>query len=348
MGKRSLAKLWSWFCWSVSFAAGGLAQAQSSNAVWEWHETTGAVCRDGSPAGYYMRRNPFDDRLVIYLEGGGACFNNLTCGQNPASATQSPGKEGIFADRDDNPVRGWNMVYVPYCTGDIFGGSRRNVTVSGVSGSQQFMGYKNMQLFVEKIREALPDTSQVLLTGVSAGGFGAIFNYSWIQEAYGPTPVVLLDDSGVPLEDAYLRPCLQKTFRTLWGLNEALPKECVTCRNPDGGGLLELANYIRDRYGSSQQGAVLATQDSVLRTFFGFSQNDCRVLIPGMQPALYEQAITSLKKNYLQESIKTFIIPTTTHTFISSNRLYETQEGGQNLASWVEDLIEQQAEDRGP
>ncbi len=348
MVSRSMAKLWSLVCAGFSVFASGSAAAQQLSAAWEWHESTGAVCRDGSPAGYYMRRSAFDDHLVVYLEGGGACFNSLTCGQNPAQATQQPGVEGIFADREDNPVRSWNMVYVPYCTGDIYGGSRRNVSVSGVSGVQQFMGFKNLQLFVQQIQKDLPDVSQVLLTGVSAGGFGAIFNYSWIQESYGPTPVVLLDDSGVPLEDAYLRPCLQKTFRTLWGLNDALPKDCANCRNEDGGGLLGLADYLKDRYGDSQQGAVLSTQDATLRTFFGFSQNDCRVLIPGMAPALYEKAIQSVKANYLNESVKTFIVPGTTHTFISSSRLYETNQGGQTLASWVSDLLKQSAQDRGP
>jgi hypothetical protein len=331
----------------MAMLSAGSAWAQ--DPAWEWHAVEGAKCRDGSEAGYYLRRSALDQRLVIFLEGGGACFNGLTCGQNPANVgNQFPTKEGIFADRDDNPLRGSNFMYVPYCTGDIFGGTRENVAVSGVGGRQNFVGFRNMNLFLEKIQTDLPDLDLVVLSGVSAGGFGAIFNYPHVRERFPEIPVVLIDDSGVPLEDNYLQPCLQRTFRNLWGLNDAIPQDCPSCRAENGGGLVELIRYTQDKYGDQQQGVILSTQDSVLRFFFGFSLNNCRVLFPNMPANTYEAGIRSLKANYLQGSIKSFIVPGTTHTFISSNRFYETKSDGQSIAQWVQDLVDQKAKDKGP
>lgn len=70
--------------------------------TWEWVEVAGATCRDGSPAGFGVRRSTTSDRVVIYLEGGGACFNGESCLANPAAfgaadfATWASGGSGIF------------------------------------------------------------------------------------------------------------------------------------------------------------------------------------------------------------------------------------------------------------
>ena len=53
---------------------------------WTWIPVDGAVCRDGSGTGFGVRPSATgSDKLVIYLEGGGACFNGTTCGINPGS-----------------------------------------------------------------------------------------------------------------------------------------------------------------------------------------------------------------------------------------------------------------------
>ncbi len=53
--------------------------------------------------------------------------------------------------------------------------------------------------------------TKVLLTGISAGGFGAAANYPQVARAFAPVPVYDLDDSGPPgAEDPYLPKCLQQ------------------------------------------------------------------------------------------------------------------------------------------
>ncbi len=345
-----LRTLLSFFAVSTGFWSGaGVAMAQDA-AGWEWQAVTGTECRDGSEAGYFLRRRTFDKRLVVYLEGGGACFNSLTCSQNPkAVGNQMPGKEGIFQERDDNPVTGWNFVHVPYCSGDIYVGTQKDVTVPGVAGKQSFLGYRNIQLILDNLHKMMPDLESVLITGVSAGGFGAIFHYPNVKEKWPDSKVVLLDDSGVPLEDEWLAPCLQKTFRNLWGFDAALPEDCVACKGENGGGLVEYANWLKDRYGAGDKGMILSLQDNTLRFFFGFGLNECRPpLIPSMAAKAFEAGARSLRDRYLSGGIASFVQPGTQHTFIGGKSFYDTKSDGQNISSWVQDLLDNRAVDRGP
>lgn len=327
------------------------AEAQATRvASWEWQAVSGTMCRDGSEAGFFLRRRPFDKNLVVYLEGGGSCFNSLTCLANPKSVgDQYPSAEGIFQERDDNPVHGWNFVHVPYCTGDIFAGTRENVPVPGVIGKQNFVGYRNMQLIMDQLKTMMPELENILVTGVSAGGFGAIFHYPTAKERWPDSKVVLLDDSGIPLEDKWLAPCLQHNFRTLWGMDAALPEECTACRGENGGGLVEFTRYLRDRYGDYDKGMIMSLQDGTMRFFYGFGLNECRPpLFPNFPAKDFEEGVRSLRDNYLQGGIPSFVQSGTHHVYLSGKTFYEVQANGQNLASWVQDLLDHKAEDRGP
>src|SRR5262249_46178950 len=159
-------------------------------------------------------------KLFIYLEGGGACFNGVSCIGNSGSFGSTDfnswktggGTSGIFdATNAANPVKDWNAVYVPYCTGDVHAGNLTGVNISGIGGpqNQSFVGYANVGLYMSRIVPTFTGVTEVLLTGESAGGFGALYNYDRVAQDFCPTPVVLVDDSGPPMSDTYLAPCLQ-------------------------------------------------------------------------------------------------------------------------------------------
>ena len=42
--------------------------------------------------------------------------------------------------KTDLPTKDWNIVYMPYCTGDTFMGTNDNGMIQGVVGAQHFMG----------------------------------------------------------------------------------------------------------------------------------------------------------------------------------------------------------------
>ena len=98
--------------------------------------------------------------------------DGVTCGANPSAvdATDRAGPTAGLFDRSNakNPVKDWNFVYVPYCTGDVFGGTKPNGSVSGVTGTQKFVGYLNTQAFLQR----MPLDFSVALAGMDGADLG--------------------------------------------------------------------------------------------------------------------------------------------------------------------------------
>lgn len=325
---------------------------------WTWVDIPGARCRDGSSTGIGVRLNPASDKVFIYLEGGGACFNGTTCAISLSGFDSKAfgawagtvGKLGIFDTYPpSNPVRDWNAVYVPYCTGDVHVGSVSNKAVPGGPSGQEFVGYENINLYLKRLVPTFAHASQVLLTGVSAGGFGAAFNYDRVASAFCPTPVVLLDDSGPPMADPYLAPCLQKQWRDLWDIDQTLPPSCSGCTGADGGGIVNYASYLSARWPDSRMGLISSTHDSVISTFFGFGHDSCGVPLP-LSGAQFAAGLADLRDGYLASSghWSTYFVNSITHTYLIGPGFYTTKVGDKPLTSWVKELIAGQVSNVAP
>lgn len=326
--------------------------------LWTWVPFTEAKCRDGSPAGIGVRMSPGSKKLFIYLEGGGACFNAATCAISLGSFGKiafdgwagTVGQTGIFDEENLlNPVRDWNAIYVPYCSGDVHAGAATGVDVPGGPQNQAFVGYSNIGHFLSRIVPTFPDAEDVLLTGISAGGFGAAFNYDRVAAAFCPTPVALVDDSGPPMSDTYLAPCLQKQWRELWNLKNTLPAECPACTGPDGGGIVNYVSYLGNKWPQSRLGLISSTHDSVISTFYGFGTANCTqaLPIPGDQ---YAAGLEELRASYLGTSglWGTYFVASTTHTYLLGPGFYFTQVDGVPLTQWIRDLLNGAASNVGP
>ena len=107
--------------------------------TWRYLSIPGTSCRDGSEAGVAVSPSPTSTRVVVYLQGGGACFNQPTCEDNPASVSRrSGGSAGIFDRATREPVA--NDTFVRPVTHDV----------------------------LRRVAATFPATTQVLLTGSSA------------------------------------------------------------------------------------------------------------------------------------------------------------------------------------
>ena len=104
------------------------SEAENALGTWNWIPVDGMNCRAFSGTGIGVRLQENATKLMIYLEGGGACFNDFTCEGNPSAYgnnfffgwTVASGSSGIFSKNNgNNPIQSWNMVYIPYCSGDL-------------------------------------------------------------------------------------------------------------------------------------------------------------------------------------------------------------------------------------
>ncbi|MDG9923354.1 MULTISPECIES: pectin acetylesterase-family hydrolase [unclassified Pseudomonas] len=212
---------------------------------------TGAVCGNGSPYKFFVNRVPNTTNTIIYLEGGGACWDYASCtGQSGIRGARNP--DGIPNDYMSllNPgaslvsplvvrlhpwtrtkPQNWNMIYVPYCTGDIYSGDKVAVYDDPQNQKPPLIwhhnGLRNTRAVVAWLKNNLPRPAQLLTTGCSAGGAGSLTNYVNIRQDMAPTRGFLLDDSGPvfsapPGSDIAQYPSrpLQDHIRAVWGLNE--------------------------------------------------------------------------------------------------------------------------------
>jgi len=110
-------------------------------------------------------------------------------------------------------------------------------TMPGISTPQHFVGYSNMPKIVGHLVPTFgKKVERVVLTGASAGSFGAALNFSMVQDAFGSVRVDPILDSGLPFTDKYMFACMQKRWRAIWGFDASLPSDCKDCFASDGGG----------------------------------------------------------------------------------------------------------------
>lgn len=356
---------------------------------WQWHAIDGAKCRDGSPTGLFVHKGTAS-QLLIFLEGGGACSNVPFCRFNPKNANeilggdgssvlgsaagaiagrQQPGAysnntpAGIFDFANSaNPFKDWSMAYVPYCTGDVHFGTKADATVPGTVGGDardipkhQFLGYRNMEKIIGRLQPTFSSSTKVVVTGSSAGSFGAALNFSMIQDAFGNTPVTIIGDSGVPFEDQYMFTCMQKKWRETWGL--ALPSDCEECKRADGGGLLGLADFLIRKHPKAKLSIVSSMQDEVMRLFFSVGLQNCAnyetadpvaITVGQLDPNVYMPAdqytggLNALLSKYKSTGrMATFFMPGQIHQHIFRPSFYTTSAGGTTLAKFVGDFVNQ-------
>ncbi|MCH8499406.1 MAG: pectinacetylesterase family protein [Marinobacter sp.] len=213
---------------------------------------TGAVCGDGSPYKFFVNRVPNTSNTVLYFEGGGACWDYESCsGQSGIRGARNP--NGIPDDYMSllNPgaslaspfvvrlhpwsrvkTQSWNMVYVPYCTGDIYSGDTVAIYEDPAGEAEPLVwhhnGLRNGRAVMAWLRDNLQRSGQMLSTGCSAGGVGSLTSYEVVRADLAATRGFLINDSGPifptprgadPAE--YPSVLLHTLIRDVWGLDRA-------------------------------------------------------------------------------------------------------------------------------
>jgi hypothetical protein len=300
---------------------------------WTFQSIDGSECMDGSATGIGTNTASTADSVFIYMEGGNACFNGLSCAKtanlngyvaaNLATDAATLDAMPIF-DRTSSLFKDYNYVFIPYCTGDVHAGDN-DTMVAGTM--RHFHGAHNMDLYLARIKSAFPHAKKIIISGSSAGGFGAAFNYDRAAKAFPNVKVALIDDSGPPMGEAFVPSCLQKLFKDTWGLDKTLPAACTDCKNNDA--FMEpLVTYISSTYSDRRLSLISSSQDGTISVFWGFGydgnsqsptygQPNCATAqtIPYSYPgAEYAMGLQDLRDRIIgatQPNFKMFIIDST-------------------------------------
>jgi hypothetical protein len=192
--------------------------------AWQRVELPGTMCSNGSQYRFWYYDAPASNDLLIMFEGGGACWDYETCsGQAGVLGAANPNgiPTGYIADfkaqyvsplvngadlgiplRAKNPIatNGWDVVYMPYCTGDVHVGNNV-VTYVDPSGQNpplvyRHVGFNNTVAALGHLATVFPTIDKLLVTGFSAGGVASSAVYYEARRTLLPTKGYLLNDSG--------------------------------------------------------------------------------------------------------------------------------------------------------
>jgi acetyl esterase/lipase len=300
---RRLAR---WLAALATVAAPVIAQAGFFQ--WDMVElpaSSGAACGNGSPYRFFVNRTPFSHDMVIVYEGGGACWTQDAClGIGPLSAANPNGippdymhslkteaAYGLvtpFSSRVDPfqaaPTQSWNIVYLPYCTGDVHSGSAVRVYSDSDPSNPRVefhRGQANIRAAAAWLRANQGRPDNLLLTGFSAGGVGATTTYALMRDTLDPKKSSqLLSDSGplmqaprssTPQQSPSLP--LHNTIRKAWGLDrpDGLITSFVGLPGFDDDNLGTTSTALAMRYPQDRFGFMLFQQD---QNFSAFSYTD--------------------------------------------------------------------------
>ena len=253
---------------------------------WTWVDFPDSRCGNGTPTGIGVNPSTASSRVLIYLVGGGACWDELTCYSEMSAAYFTTGfgasdftssipsldTAGSFFDRTaaGNPFKDYSYVVVPYCTGDIHAGN--NVATYGTHTATH-VGFANMTAYLKRIVPTFPTADRVFLAGSSAGGFGALINWWQTQQLFGSVRVDLIDDSGTFMPADHLSATgmgYEQMQRTNWNLAATLPPGCAGCSTT----LTALYGFYAGAFPNHRGTLLSYTMDSTLPNFFGITTSD--------------------------------------------------------------------------
>jgi hypothetical protein len=248
------------------------------------------------------------------------------------------------------------MVFIPYVTGDVFFGSKPNGTIPNVAGTFQFVGKTNMMKFLARIVPTFSDAQTVLLAGSSAGGIGALLNYTYVADSFidqgHGARVFALNDAGPFFDDQHLEVCMQKYYRDIYGLDDSFPADCPACVTADGGGMVKgVLGYLAEKYPDQMLGGIVdSNQDEIMKFFFSESLENCAYIDnpifgllaypPDRYPAALEHVIKDLVPAH---ALSSYIWEGDLHQNLfqtaTADRFYQTNGLQKTVAQWVTTLL---------
>nr|AIF26514.1 hypothetical protein [uncultured bacterium fosmid pJB39A3] len=161
---------------------------------WITIQPEGSISSDGSEWSGKIHKGS-ENKLAVIFYGGGVAYNDASAQATEGffirnmKGLEAFGKDGIFSDSKDNPFADWNIITIPYTTGDFHVGTGDYTFTEedGTVVTRYHHGYTNYRLMMDAaLKELNINPDALLVTGFSAGGFGTSFLTGDIIENYFP------------------------------------------------------------------------------------------------------------------------------------------------------------------
>ena len=293
----------------------------------------GPICVDGSEFAVFVQ--PRDGRkVVLFLDGGGACWQDFY--QCSLTSDEAAPTTGIFADTGvnaegktvRNPFKTYSKVFVTYCDGSIYGGDNDvNDLTFPPSPIRYHRGVQNISAAFDLTKAIFPYARRILLTGASAGGYGATgVSAMLLRFNYPNQRIRVLNDSG-PLNNGAFVSAINAQIED-WNYEQFYPEGCEGC------GPFEQPSQII-KYWMSNDNRMRAS-------LFSFDLDPVISFFIQVPLPLYRDLLLGTHQPIsadFGDQYRLFVTNGVAHTITASPGFYSVEQDGVSVADWAFDFV---------
>ena len=313
---------------------GGIVRSEGEGSA-EWVRISpggDTDCAFETPFSFFFREVPSSTRLLVYFEGGGACWEWVSCSgmfDTSVANDELHGFAGIFDfGNPANPFIEHSVVFVPYCTGDVhIGDTIQYYGDPATARPVAHRGFRNVSAVLEWVERNLAGPFEyVTISGTSAGSYGALYYAPRIASLFSFATVSVIGDSGVPLLNDY------PEILARWGSGKVIHHirgESGGIERPDLS--LEGAHqYFNSRHPNALIAQVTSDRDAIQSAFYLISGS------PRAREASYAilDSVAAAVPRF-----RSFVVEGADHGLFVSDEFYSYEADDVALVDWIRSAV---------
>ncbi len=298
--------------------------------VYYYDPASPARCLNGSQYMVSLHRGD-PNKVMLYLEGGGACWDYNTCTSGMAKTTANPVQIGGILDTSNaaNPFSDYSIVYASYCDGSVWSGDNDVVftdTTTGATQTAYFHGLANLSAAITLMKQNFINPHYLVVAGSSAGGYGTFMGYFVTRTQYPFTTLNVMNDSGVGLFNP-TQTTLFQNILTTWNIGNIIPADCPKCKQQ----MSYLADWAMNQDPDVNFGFLSYYNDVVIGSIFlQMNTNDFKNLLLSVTGEIHQDHPNRFQRYFVNGSM---------HTMLELSSYYSMQVSGTTLSQWTADEV---------
>ena len=233
------------------------------STLYEFDPADGPMCLRGGDF-QALTRPGTSPELMIYLQGGGACWSEL-CIAFETAGSAIPASGILDSTLAVNPVREWNVGYVPYCDGSLFVGDVDIDEDGDGTVDRYHRGLANLSAALDAIHSEFPEPPYIVLSGLSAGAYGTILAGAVARTVWPDVPIDLVADGGIGLGKPGIEGFITGLLEE-WNIMSVVPESCDDCFRD--GHATKLISWALDEDPTLRYAGLSSLEDSVISVMF--------------------------------------------------------------------------------
>lgn len=339
-------------------------EINSNPKVDKWYKVSDQGMKDSEGGNYHaLFKKGSNNNVLVYFAGGGVSVNEETARDDTyntklvqpdylANVTMNMG--GLASPVEGSPFKDWTVIMFPYATGDFHAGTGE-FKYRDKDGKDKILyhnGYNNYTLAMKKIMERvdIKNPDSVVVTGYSAGGFGAALLADDVYANYfrNAKSKNVLVDAALLLKDNW-HDVAVNVWKTPKSISDRLTTNNLT---------LDCLKALNDKYGDKIHLLFdSSTRDGDLAKVQNYLDNG-KMEVDETQGDNYQKILKETIPEFQKANVSLFIWDgvawyndprnLTAHTIVATPAVWLPFEAqNKSIAQWLSDAVDGSLADYG-